>query len=238
VVHLAGENIASGRWNAARKARIRDSRVEGTALLARTLAELENPPSVLVCASAIGYYGDRGDEVLTEDSIPADDFLGTVCREWEAASAPAAEAGIRVVSLRFGVILARSGGALAKMLTPFKMGAGGKVGSGQQFMSWISLDDAVRTIDHAIATSDLSGPVNAVSPNPVTNAEFTRALGGELRRPTVLPMPAFAARLAFGEMADALLLASARVQPKRLVESGFEFRHPEIAPALRAVLAS
>ncbi len=237
VVHLAGENIA-GRWTAAKKARIRDSRIRGTSLLAEHLARCNNRPPTLVCASAIGYYGERGEEPLTEDSAPGSGFLSDVCREWEASAAPAVESGMRVIHLRFGVILSPAGGALAQMLLPFRLGVGGKVGSGRQIMSWVSLDDAVHIIRHALESRDLAGPVNAVAPNPVTNLEFTRALGRALSRPTLFPMPAFAARLAFGEMADALLLASTRVLPEKLRTSHYSFRHSEIEPTLRALLGN
>jgi uncharacterized protein (TIGR01777 family) len=236
VVHLAGENIAAGRWSSEKKARIRDSRVQGTRVLCDALAQLVNPPKVLVSASAIGYYGDRGAEVLREESRPGRDFLADVCRAWEAATAPAAQRGIRVVNLRFGIVLSAAGGALAKMLFPFKMGMGGIVGSGQQYMSWIALDDLVGAIHHALITDTLQGPVNAVAPNPVTNSEFTRTLGRVLRRPTLVPLPAFAARAAFGEMADALLLASIRVEPARLQDTHYAFRYPELEGALRHVL--
>ena len=237
VIHLAGESIAGGRWTAARKARIRDSRVQGTSLLSQSLAKLARPPRVFVSASAIGFYGDRADEILTEESSPGSNFLAGVCREWESAAAPAAQHGIRVVTLRFGMVLSSKGGALAKMLTPFRMGVGGVVGNGKQYMSWIAIDDLVSVIIHALKTDGLKGPVNAVAPNPVTNAEFTKALGRALRRPTIFPMPAFAARLAFGEMADELLLASARVVPTKLQASGFEFRHPNIESAFTSLLA-
>ena len=236
VVHLAGESIASGRWTHAKKARIRDSRVVGTALLADRIAGLPRPPGVLLCASAIGFYGNRGDETLREDSPPGKDFLGRVCRDWEAASEPAARKGVRVVRLRFGVILSPAGGALAKMLTPFRLGLGGPIGDGRQYMSWIAIDDAVDSLLHALTPKLPAGPVNIVSPNPATNAEFTRTLGRVLGRPAFLPMPAFAARLAFGEMADALLLSSQRVAPDRLVASGYAFRYPALEQALRHLL--
>lgn len=237
VVHLAGESIAAGRWTDAKKARIRDSRVQGTRLLCETLAHTTRPPTTLVCASAIGFYGDRGDETLTERSPAGTGFLADVCQEWEAATDPARQKGIRVVNCRFGVILSQAGGALAKMLTPFKLGMGGIVGNGQQYMSWITLDDIVGVLLYALTTRDLQGPVNVVSPQPVTNLEFTKALGSVLHRPTVMPLPAFAARLAFGEMADALLLSSSRVLPTRLQEAGYTFRHPELTAGLRAVLS-
>jgi uncharacterized protein len=236
VVHLAGENIADGRWTDARKQAIRRSRVESTRLLCETVANRPTVPKTLVCASAIGYYGDRGAETMTEDSAPGSDFLSGVCKEWEEAAAPAQKKGIRVVNLRIGVVLSGRGGALAKMLTPFKLGVGGRLGTGSQFMSWIALSDVVRAILFALETESLRGAVNAVAPRPVTNAEFTRTLGGVLGRPTIFPIPAFAARTAFGEMADALLLASTRVRPAKLEESGFTFQYPELEGALRAVL--
>jgi uncharacterized protein len=238
VVHLAGENIASGRWNAARKAAIRDSRVNGTRLLCDTLAGLARPPKTLVCASAIGIYGDRGEEALTEESPAAAGFLPEVCREWEAASEPAARKGIRVVVLRIGVVLSPKGGALSRMLPLFRAGLGGVIGGGHQYVSWVALDDLPLIILHALQCGDLSGPVNAVAPRPVTNREFTEALGKALSRPTPLPVPAFALRLAVGgEMADALLLASARGIPRRLEETGYQFRFPELPAALRHLLA-
>jgi hypothetical protein len=236
IVHLAGEPIASGRWNALKKARIRDSRVRGTQLLCEALAHSARPPSVLLCASAIGFYGDRSEEVLTEASAGGQGFLAEVCREWESATEPARKKGIRVVNLRFGVILSTQGGALAKMLTPFKMGVGGVVGSGRQYMSCITIDDVARAIQHSLASASLAGPINVVCPTPVTNHEFTKTLGKVLGRPTVFPMPAFAARLAFGEMADELLLSSTRVEPKKLLESGFQFQYPGLETALRHVL--
>lgn len=236
VVHLAGENIAAARWTAAVKQRIRDSRVQGTRVLCEALARSPRPPNVLVCASAIGFYGDRDAEELTEESAAGTGFLAEVVRDWEAATGPARAAGIRVVNLRFGVILSAKGGALAKMLLPFKLGAGGRVGDGKQYWSWISIDDAAGAVDHCIMTDGLSGPVNAVAPRPVTNEEFTKTLGHVLRRPTVLPMPAFAARLVLGEMADDLLLASARVVPRQLERTGYVFRQPELESALRHVL--
>lgn len=236
VVHLAGESIAGGRWTVERKARIRDSRVNGTRLLSERLAQLARPPKVLISASAVGYYGDRGDETLTEESPPGSKFLAGVCSEWEAATELAAHRGIRVVVLRCGVVLSPTAGALAKMLFPFRMGVGGVVGSGKQYFSWISIDDLVRAIMHVLKTDSLRGAVNAVAPHAVTNAEFTKALGQVLGRPTIVPMPAFAARIAFGEMADELLLASARVVPSKLLDSRFVFRHTEIEPALRDLL--
>ncbi len=236
VVHLAGENIAAGRWTPRRKEEIRGSRVEGTRRLCESLARLGRPPKVLISASAIGFYGDRGEEIFSEDSPPGNDFLAQVCREWEAATEPASRAGIRVVQLRFGMILSPSGGALKKMLLPFKMGAGGRIGSGTQFMSWIAVDDVVGAIHHVLSTESLQGPVNTVAPAPVTNAEFTRVLARVLSRPALAPMPAFAARLAFGELADALLLSSQRVMPTRLQASGYRFQYPELENALRHLL--
>ena len=236
VVHLAGENIAAGRWNEDKKARIRDSRVEGTGLLARTLSEMENPPEVMVSASAIGFYGDRGDQVLEENAAQGSGFLADTCHAWERAASPASEKGIRVVHPRIGVVLAQDGGALRKMLLPFKLGVGGVIGSGDQFMSWVTLDDLLGILTHCLTDRALSGPVNAVSPNPCTNREFTKTLGRVLVRPTLFPMPAFAARLAFGEMADALLLSGSRVVPDRLTASGYTFQHPELEGGLRYIL--
>ncbi len=238
VIHLAGENIAAGRWNTARKRRIKESRVQGTLLLARTLAGLERPPRVLASASAVGFYGDRGDEELSEESPAGTGFLSEVCREWEAATEAAAGEGIRVVHARLGVVLSRDGGALAKMLTPFKLGAGGIVGSGRQYMSWITLEDTVAALAHLLVTETAAGPVNVVAPAPVTNREFTKTLGRVLRRPTLFPLPSFVARLVFGEMADALLLGSNRVKPASLLDSGYVFRHGSLEEGLRAVLAA
>lgn len=237
VVHLAGESIADGRWTDAKKARIRDSRVQGTQLLAQTLARLDARPKVLVTASAIGFYGDRGDDELDEQSRPGSGFLADVCRQWESATEPAVEAGVRVVPLRFGLVLGSAGGALAKMLPIFRLGLGGPLGNGRQYVSWITLDDVTGAIQHAIATESLRGPVNAVAPHPVTNREFTRALGRALRRPALLPAPAFALRLILGQMADELLLASARVLPRRLLDSGFAFLDVTVETALGRLLA-
>lgn len=236
VVHLAGENIGSGRWTDAKKRAIRDSRVIGTQRLCESLASLPRRPRVLVCASAIGFYGDRGEQVVTEADVPGHGFLPGVCQEWERATQPASDAGIRVVNLRIGVVLSRDGGALKEMLLPFRLGLGGRVGNGRQYWSWISLPDLVRSILFSIDNDALSGPVNAVSPNAVSNAEFTRVLGRVLRRPTLFPLPAFMSRLVLGEMADALLLASIRVAPEQLQQHGFQFMHPELESALRAVL--
>lgn len=236
VVHLAGENIAARRWSSAQKSRIRDSRVRGTRRLAEAVSRLAAPPGVMICASAIGYYGDRGAETLDESSEAGSGFLAEVCRDWERAAEPAVRRGVRVVWLRFGVILSARGGALKSMLRPFRLGLGGVVGSGRQFLSWVSLDDAVGAIRHALARSSVVGVVNVVAPAAVTNREFTRVLGRVLGRPTVLPLPAFAARLVLGEMADALLLSSARVVPRRLEASGYRFRHAELEEALRSAL--
>ena len=236
VVHLAGKNIAAARWSAKVKERIRSSRVEGTRVLCEGLAKMKAPPKALICASAIGFYGDRGDEIMTEESAAGSGFLAELAQDWEAATTPAVEAGIRVVHLRFGVVLSPRGGALAKMLLPFKIGMGGRVGSGRQYWSWISIDDAAGAIHHALMTDSLQGPVNAVAPNPVTNIEFTKTLGQVLGRPTIVPMPATTARLLLGEMAEELLLASTRVEPKRLVQSGYQFRQPTLEAALRHVL--
>lgn len=238
VVHLGGENIASRRWNERQKKAIRDSRLHGTRMLCDALLKLRQPPKTLVCASAVGVYGDRGDEILDEKSPAGDGFLAELCRDWEAATEPVRPRGIRVVNLRFGVVLSPAGGALAKMLLPFKLGLGGIIGSGRQYWSWIEIDDAIGAIQHALTSDQLSGPVNAVSPNPSTNRDFTKTLGHVLRRPTVFPMPAFAARLALGQMADEMLLASARVLPRRLEETGFVFRYPELEPALRHLLGT
>jgi uncharacterized protein (TIGR01777 family) len=232
VVHLAGESIAEGRWTEAKKKRIRESRVKGTRLLGDALANLVEPPKVMISASAIGYYGNRGDEVLTESSAPGDGFLPEVCVEWEKATALAIEKGIRVVNTRFGIILDSEGGALAKMLTPFRMGIGGRIGNGKQWMSWIALDDVVEGLKFALTNETLSGPVNFVAPNPVTNAEFTKTLGKALSRPTIFPIPAFGVRLAFGEMGDALLLGSLRVEPGGLKKTNYQFQYPQLAGAL------
>ncbi|MBA3560702.1 MAG: TIGR01777 family protein [Gemmatimonadaceae bacterium] len=235
VIHLAGEPIAE-RWSETKKAAIRQSRVDGTSLLAKRLAELASPPRVLVSASAMGIYGDRGDEILTEESAPGRDFLASVVREWESAADSARTAGIRVAHPRFGIILSASGGALAKMLPPFKLGAGGKLGPGSQWWSWIAMQDVLSGIALLLENEELDGPINFVSPNPVRNAEFTDTLGHVLSRPTVASVPAFALRLLFGEMADATLLASQRVAPKRLEAAGFRFEYPVLEKALRVAV--
>ena len=237
VVHLAGENIGAGRWSRNRKARIFDSRVKGTRLLCESLANLTHPPRVLVSASAIGYYGDRDEEILNEESISGFGFLAEVCVEWEIATEPLAETEIRVVNLRTGIVLSLAGGPLEKMLPPFKMGVGGVLGNGRQYMSWTTLDDAVGAIHHALTTDSLHGPVNNVAPHPVTNREFTKILGRVLGRPTLFPIPSFGLRLMFGEeMANELFLASTRVEPSRLLETGYSFQYPDLESALRHIL--
>jgi uncharacterized protein len=236
LVHLAGVNIADGRWTPERKRVIRESRVKGTRLLCEALARLPRPPKTLICASAIGYYGNRGDEVLGEESPPGDGFLAEVCQAWEAATQPAEESGIRVVHARLGIVLSLAGGALAKMLLPFQLGLGGRLGDGAQYMSWITLDDVVGSLFHLLISEGMSGAVNVVAPNSVTNREFTKTLGLVLKRPTLFPVPTLALRFALGEMADALLLASTRVQPQRLLASEYEFRYPHLEGGLRHVL--
>ncbi len=235
VVHLGGKNIAC-RWSGSTKEILKNSRVESTALLSRTLAEMQNPPRVFVCASAIGFYGHRGDDVMTEDSPPGPRFISDLCQSWENATAPAREAGIRVVNLRIGVVLSPQGGALKKMLLPFKLGGGGIVGSGKQHWSWIALDDLIRAILHCIQTESLSGPVNATSPQVVTNREFTKTLGKVLRRPTIFPMPAFVVKTVFGEMGEELMLASTRCDSTKLVGSGFEFSCENLEAAFQHLL--
>ncbi len=238
VVHLAGEGIGDRRWNEAHKAKVKDSRTKGTSLLAQTLAKLNKAPRVLVSGSAVGYYGDRGDEVLTESSRPGNDFLADVCTSWEAATAPAKEAGIRVGHIRTGIVLSGRGGVLPKMMLPFKFGAGGKLGSGRQWVSWIALEDEANAIVHLLDNDTLSGPFNLTAPNPVTNADMTKAIGAALHRPTLIPAPAFALKAALGsEMAEELLLVSQRVLPTRLLDSGFTFAQPELAGALQVALA-
>jgi len=235
VVHLAGESVM-GRWTAAKKARIRNSRVQGTRLLAETIAGLPTPPGVVVCASASGYYGDRGNELLKEESDPGNNFLAGVCREWEAAADPARAAGVRVVHPRFGIVLSPEGGALGTTLPIFKLGGGGRIGSGRQYWPWVAVDDVVGATLHALDTGSLSGAVNITVPDPPTNEEYTKTLGHVLGRPTVFPIPAPAARLALGQIADELLLASQRVEPTRLRESGYSYRYPELEGALRHLL--
>lgn len=250
VVHLAGENISSGRWSEAKKRRILESRERGTRLVAESMAAAKTAsdekesddapggrsPEILVCASAIGYYGDRGDEWVDEESERGKGFLAEVVERWEAAADPAREAGLRVVHLRFGVVLSEDGGALAKMLPPFRLGLGGRLGSGDQWMSWVHLADAVGAVRHALATADLAGPVNVVAETPVRNREFVKVLGRVLGRPTIFPVPSFALKLALGEMGEELLLASTRVDGSRLRDSGYDLRHPELHGALEAEL--
>jgi uncharacterized protein (TIGR01777 family) len=235
VVHLAGETVA-GRWTARKKARILESRAKGTRLLSESLAQLRHPPRALVSASAVGFYGDRDDEIVSEASPAGSLFLSEVATAWEVATEPAARSGIRVVNLRIGFVLSAAGGGLAMMLWFFRMGVGGRVGNGRQYLSWVAVEDVVGAVLHALASDALRGPVNVVAPHPVTNLEFTKTLGRVLRRPTIFPMPAFAARLAFGEMAENLLLASTRVEPSRLLATGYQFRFPQLEATLRHVL--
>lgn len=233
VIHLAGENIAAGRWSAARKERIRSSRVEGTRLLVEALRELDQRPAVLISASAVGYFGDRGEDEVSEESPPGTGFLAEVCQAWESEAQAAAGSGIRVVLPRFGAVLARGGGVLDRVLLPFRLGLGGRLGSGRQAFPWIGLTDAVAILRTCLHDEHLEGPVNCVSPRPATNGEFTRALGRVLHRPTLIPIPGFALRLLFGEMAEELLLAGARATPKKLTDLGHTFLHPELEDALR-----
>jgi len=236
VIHLAGESIV-GRWTLAKKARIRDSRVAGTRNLAQSLAKAKDKPQVFICSSAIGYYGNRGDEVLKEESSVGAGFLADVCREWEAATQPAAEAGIRTVQIRTGIVLSPKGGALGKMLLPFKLGLGGRLGDGRQWMSWIDVQDMVGAIHHILKTDLLQGPVNMVAPRPVTNTEFTKTLAGALSRPAMFPVPAFAVKAAFGEMGETVLLGSQRVEPTQLVASGYPFRFRKLRASLEGMLS-
>jgi uncharacterized protein len=235
VVSLAGASV-DVRWNESQKRAIRSSRIDGTSLLARTIAALKPPPRVLIAGSAVGFYGNRGDETLDESSKKGDDFLADVAVEWEAAANPARDAGIRTVHPRLGVVLSRKGGALARMLPPFELGAGGKLGDGTQWMSWVAIDDVIAAIQFAIATPTLSGPINVTAPNPVTNADFAKTLGAVLHRPAVATIPAVALRLLFGELADVALLAGQRVLPRALERAGFVFRYPTLEQALRHVL--
>ncbi len=236
VIHLAGDNIASGRWNKEKKAKIRESRVAGTTLLAKYFARLENRPKVFITASAVGFYGHRPAVTLTEKSEKGRGFLAAVCKEWEEATAAAEQAGIRVVNLRLGMVLSRNGGALQKMLPPFKLGFGGIIGNGKQVISWIAIDDIAGAIKHILENEQLSGPVNIVAPNPVTNKTLTKALGSLLNRPTVLPLPAVLANLLLGEMAKELLLSSTKVLPEKLQDSGYKFRYPTLEEALISYL--
>ncbi len=232
VVHLAGENVSGLRWTDEKKKAILDSRVLGTRNVVDAISKLKNRPKTFIASSAIGFYGDRGDEEVTESSAAGDTFLSDVSKQWEAESRRAEDAGIRTVLLRTGIVLSKDGGALASMLTPFKLGVGGVVGSGKQWMSWISLDDEIAIINYAIENENVRGAVNAVSPNPVTNHDFTKTLGEVLYRPTFLPLPAFAIGMIFGEMGEALLLASTKVLPKRLKDAGFEFKYTDLKAAI------
>lgn len=236
VIHLAGESVAGGSWTDEKKQRIRDSRVRGTRTLVDALRKTANPPKVFIGASAIGFYGNRGDEVLTETSPQGTGFFPEVCEEWESETGKASEFGARVILPRIGVVLTKDGGALEKMLTPFKLGVGGTVGSGEQWMSWILIDDLIRIFHFALETDKLSGAVNAVAPNPVTNKTFTETLGKVLHRPTILPVPAFGIKLLFGEMGETLLLEGARILPEKLITAGFDFQFPELEKALRYIL--
>lgn len=233
VVHLAGEPVAEGRWNAEKKRRIRDSRILGTRNLVRGLAQLTTRPRVLISASAVGYYGSRGDDVLYEDAAAASDFLADICRDWEAESHRARDLGMRVLNPRIGIVLGKGGGAVAKMLLPFKLGLGGRLGDGHQWMPWVHVDDIVGLILYAIEREGLQGAVNATAPNPVTNREFTRVLAQVLHRPAIFPVPAFALKLAIGEFGD-ILLASQRAVPRALLDAGYEFKYPTLEGALRA----
>ncbi|MGI8811855.1 MAG: TIGR01777 family oxidoreductase [Pyrinomonadaceae bacterium] len=232
VIHLAGENVSGLRWTDEKKRAIRDSRVLGTRSVVRAIAAMQRKPSIFLATSAIGFYGDRGDEVVTESSAPGDTFLSEVSKAWENESRRAEDAGVRTVLLRTGIVLSKDGGALAAMLTPFKFGVGGVIGSGKQWMSWISIDDVVRVFGFALEKDDLRGAVNVVSPEPVTNEVFTKTLGDVLHRPTILPLPAFAINMIFGEMGDALLLASTRVQPERLIDAGYAFEYTNLKKAI------
>jgi len=236
VIHLAGENVAGGSWTDERKKRIKDSRVKGTRTLIDALKRLENPPKVVVSASAIGFYGNRGDEILTEESKAGEGFFPEVCKEWEAEGEKAKEFGARVVFPRIGVVLSKDGGALEKMLTPFKFGVGGTVGSGDQWMSWVAIDDLVKMIVFAIENEEFEGAFNATAPNPVQNEEFTNTLGKVINRPTILPVPSFGVKLLFGEMGETLLLEGARILPKKLQDAGFEFEYPDLTKAFEAEL--
>lgn len=236
-VHLSGASIGEGRWTPTRKALLRNSRVDSTRVLVDALARLRQKPKVFLCASATGYYGDRGDEILTESSEPGTDFLALLARDWEAEAMRAEDIGIRTVRLRYGVILSDAGGALPRMVTPFKFGVGGRFGSGRQWMSWITLDDAIEITRFAIVNDAFAGPVNIVAPDPVRNADFARALAKALHRPAIFPAPAFALRLVLGEMADPLLLSSQRVRPERLLAMNYAFRYSDPAAALESILA-
>ncbi len=233
VVHLSGRNVASGRWTEAVKEEIRTSRIKGTSLLSSTVAQLSSPPKVFISASGMGFYGDCGDEVVTEETPAGAGFLAETVGQWEAATQSAAERGVRVVNLRIGIVLSTAGGALAHMLAPFSLGLGGRVGSGSQWWSWIALDDVIGVIEHVLTRDDLVGAINVAAPSPVINEEFTKTLGLVLNRPTLLPMPDFVARAVFGEMADALLLSSIRLQPAKLQSSGYSFKYEKLESDLR-----
>jgi uncharacterized protein len=238
VVHLAGENIAAGRWTPEQKKKIKDSRIKSTRLLADAICKLPAKPQVVVSGSAIGFYGNRGDEQLNESSNPGFGFLAEVTREWEDAIAPVKAAGVRVVNLRTGVILSPKAGALNKMLPIFKLGGGGIVGDGKQYMSWVSLEDEVKAIEFMLTNTNIEGPVNVVAPNPVTNSQFTSILGHLIHRPTLFPLPGFAAKIILGEMADELLLSSQRCQPTKLLNGGYQFTYPKLDDALSAALST
>ncbi|MBU1712853.1 MAG: TIGR01777 family oxidoreductase [Proteobacteria bacterium] len=236
VIHLAGEHIGEGRWTDEKKRRIIESRTKGTSLIAETMSKLASPPPVLICASAIGYYGNRGDKFLTEDAPPGDDFISKVCSAWEKSAQAAVDAGIRVAFMRIGIALSPAGGALLRLLLPFRAGLGGKIASGSQFMSWVGIDDVVGAFFHVLADNKIAGPVNVVSPNPVTNLEFTKTLGRVLSRPAVFSIPAAAINLAFGEMGREVLLSSTKVLPEKLLETGYRFRNPDLSGALSHLL--
>jgi uncharacterized protein (TIGR01777 family) len=235
VIHLSGESIV-GRWTEAKKRRIIESRVQGTGHIAQALAKAAQRPRVFISASAVGYYGNRGDEILREDSPSGDGFTAEVCRLWEGATEPASAAGIRTAQMRFGVVMSAEGGALPKMLPPFRLGLGGRLGSGRQWSSWVSIDDVVGAILHVLNHDTMEGPVNVVSPNPVTNTDFTSTLASVLHRPAIFPVPAFAVKLIFGEMGEELFLGSQRVEPAKLVATGYQFKQPELRNALKNIL--
>jgi uncharacterized protein (TIGR01777 family) len=235
VIHLAGESIV-GRWTEAKKRRIIESRRQGTSHLAEAVAKASQPPRVFIAASAVGFYGSRGDEILREDSPSGEGFAAEICRQWEAATLPASQAGIRTAQMRIGVVMSAEGGALPKMLTPFRLGLGGRLGNGRQWWTWVSARDVAGAIQHVLDNESLSGAVNTVAPNPVTNAEFTRILASVLKRPAIFPMPAFAVRLIFGEMGEELFLGSQRVEPAKLAASGYQFRDPDLKNALKEIL--
>lgn len=237
VIHLAGENIAARRWNEKQKQRILDSRIKGTTLLTQALCQIKNPPKVFISASAVGFYGDRGSELCTEETSCGSGFLANVCRQWESATKPVIERDIRTINLRTGIVLSTKGGALKKMLTPFKFGLGGKLGSGNQYMSWISIDDALNIILYVLINESIKGPINVVAPLSVTNAELTDTLGKVLHRPTLFNVPAFALNMIFGEeMSKECLLSSTRVEPLRLIQAGYPFLYPELGSALKHLL--